>query len=44
MNDDGVLDETTYKSLGVTDEEVVTWYKNMLFGRLARCIWLNRGK
>jgi 2-oxoisovalerate dehydrogenase E1 component alpha subunit len=34
MNSDGVLLEKDRKSLNVSNEEILTWYKNMLAGEI----------
>jgi 2-oxoisovalerate dehydrogenase E1 component alpha subunit len=39
MNSDGVMLEKDRKSLNVSNEEILTWYRNMLTGEiLCPCI------
>jgi len=41
MNSDGVLLEKDRKLLNVSNEEILTWYKNMLTGEIVPW-WIDR--
>jgi hypothetical protein len=32
MNNDGIIEDESQASLDVKDEQVIEWYKNMVFG------------